>query len=52
MIDNFVANAKMAQVMGATGQLMAQVNQKINIAGTQQVMVKAQEEFMRMGLTQ
>ena len=52
MIDNFMANAKMAQVMGATGQLMAQVNQKMNVAGTQQVLMKAQEEFMRMGLTQ
>ena len=40
-IDNFMANAKMAQVMGATGQLMAQVNQKINIAGTQAAMNNA-----------
>lgn len=51
-IDNFMANAKMAQVMGATGQLMAQVNKKINIAGTQAAMNKAQEEFMRMGMMQ
>lgn len=49
-IDNFMANAKMAQIMGATGNLMAQVNQKINIQGTQMAMTKAQEEFMKMGL--
>lgn len=51
-IDNFMANAKMAQIMGATGKLMADVNKKINIAGTQAAMTKAQEEFMRMGMMQ
>lgn len=51
-IDSFMANAKMAQVMGATGNLMAQVNKQINIQGTQMAMNKAQEEFMKMGLMQ
>jgi charged multivesicular body protein 3 len=51
-MDSFMANAKMAQVMGATGNLMAEVNKKINITGTQAAMNKAQEEFMKMGLMQ
>jgi hypothetical protein len=37
-----MANAKMAQVMGATGKLMADVNKKINITGTEAAMNKAQ----------